>query len=61
MRIGEASAASGVSAKTLRYHEDSGLIRSVFQDGHGYRSYDTDDVNRIRFIHLCRECGLSVG
>jgi len=61
MRIGEASAASGVSAKMLRYYEDIGLIRPAFRDVHGYRSYDTDDVNRLRFIHLGRECGLSVG
>jgi DNA-binding transcriptional MerR regulator len=34
MRIGEASAASGVSANM---YEDIALIRTAFRDGHGYR------------------------
>jgi MerR family copper efflux transcriptional regulator len=61
MNIGEASAASGVSAKAIRYYETAGLIKAAGRSDGGYRVYDDDDVCVSRFIGRAREFGFSIG
>jgi DNA-binding transcriptional MerR regulator len=61
MRIGEVAERSGVSAKTLRYYEEIGLVSPAARTDAGYRLYDDDVMDRIAFIRASRALGLSLG
>lgn len=49
MRIGELSRATGVSARSLRYYEQRGLITSRRRPN-GYRDYDPSAVETVASI-----------
>lgn len=60
MNIGQASKASGVSAKMIRYYDEIGLVRPASRTGANYREYDDKQVNELRFIRRARSLGFSV-
>ena len=60
MNIGEASKASKVSAKMIRYYEQIGLIPPADRTDSGYRVYTRDDVYRLHFIRRARDLGFAV-
>nr|WP_063779423.1 MerR family transcriptional regulator [Kibdelosporangium sp. MJ126-NF4]CEL23542.1 MerR-family transcriptional regulator [Kibdelosporangium sp. MJ126-NF4]CTQ89156.1 MerR-family transcriptional regulator [Kibdelosporangium sp. MJ126-NF4] len=59
MRIGEASAAAGLTARALRYYEQRGLLVAR-RTASGHREYDEDDVRRLRTVRGLLETGLTI-
>ena len=60
MNIGQAAAASGISAKMLRYYETIGLIPAATRTEAGYRTYGAQEVETLRFIRRARDFGLKM-
>ncbi|HEV8173626.1 MAG TPA: MerR family transcriptional regulator, partial [Actinoplanes sp.] len=58
MRVSELAAAAGVAADTIRYYERAGLLPAPPRTASGYRAYDEDAVDRLRFIQGAQRLGL---
>jgi DNA-binding transcriptional MerR regulator len=51
---------TGLSARTLRYYEELGLLPGVRRRAGGRRVYGGDELERLRFIQRLKKLGLSL-
>jgi Hg(II)-responsive transcriptional regulator len=61
MLISQAASEAGVNIQTLRYYERRGLLPRPRRRTSGYRVYDPDAVQVVRFIKRAQELGFSLG
>lgn len=59
--IGELCERTGLSARTVRYYEEIGLLPDVRRSSGGRRVYGDDALERLRFIGRLKTLGLSLG
>ncbi|AMG67344.1 MULTISPECIES: Cu(I)-responsive transcriptional regulator [Providencia] len=59
MNIGQAAKLSGISAKMIRYYEQTGLLPKAKRTDAGYRYYNQSDVDSFNLIRRARALGFS--
>jgi DNA-binding transcriptional MerR regulator len=60
LQIGEVCRRTGLSARTVRYYEELGLLPGVRRRAGGRRVYDADELERLRFIRRLKTLGLAL-
>ena len=60
MKIGAASAQSGISERMIRHYEKIGLMPKAARRESGYRDYDERDLHTLRFIGRARDAGFPI-
>lgn len=60
MKIQELEKITSVSAKTIRYYEEIGLLPAPARGNNNYRQYDERDVERLRLVAGARRLDLSL-
>lgn len=60
MKIGDVSAASGISERMIRHYEKIGIVPPAARRDSGYRDYDERDVRTLQFIRRARDLGFSI-
>lgn len=61
MTVGQAARQAGVGVETVRFYEKNGLLEEPSRRASGYREYDEETVNRLRFIQRAKELGFTLG
>ncbi|HSM72746.1 MAG TPA: MerR family transcriptional regulator, partial [Anaerolineales bacterium] len=60
MKIQELAKETGVSAKTIRYYEESGILPPPARMENNYRIYGEKDIDRLRLVAGARRLDLSL-
>ena len=60
IKIKEVTAKYDISARTLRYYEDIGLIQSARSSDYAYRLYDQNALHRLEQILILRRLNISI-
>src|SRR3954465_8500396 len=55
LKIQEVADQVGLTARSIRYYEEVGLLEPAARSGGAYRLYDADDVARLEFIKGLRD------
>jgi DNA-binding transcriptional MerR regulator len=58
LRVVDVASAAGVSADTVRYYERAGLLAAPARTAAGYRAYNADAIDRLKFIQGAQRLGL---
>ena len=61
MKIGELSAATGVSTASIRFYEAEGLLPAPSRTQGNYRDYTPEHAERLHFIRRCRSLDMEQG
>ena len=60
LNIGEAAKRSGLSAKMIRHYEQIQLLRPAKRSAAGYRQYNSQNMEILKFIRQARLLGFSM-
>ncbi len=60
MQIGQLARQAGVPIDTVRYYERRGLLSPPQRRPSGYRSYQDEDLTRLRFIRRGKALGFTL-
>ena len=60
LSISEVCEETGLSARTVRYYEEQGLLPGVRRKAGARRVYGPDELQRLRFIQHLKALGLSL-
>lgn len=60
MNIGKIAKLSGVGVETIRFYERQGVLPKPKRKASGYRQFDMETVERIRFIKNVQDLGFSL-
>ena len=58
--IGELADAAGVAVDTVRFYERRGLLPAPPRTASGYRQYDDEALDRLRFVLRAKELGFTL-
>ncbi|MFE4516118.1 heavy metal-responsive transcriptional regulator [Kitasatospora sp. NPDC056783] len=60
MRIGDLATRTGLTTRTIRFYEGSGLLPSPPRTANGYRDYPDTSVPRLSFVRDAQRAGLTL-
>jgi MerR family mercuric resistance operon transcriptional regulator len=60
MMISELAAAAGVKVSAIRFYERRGVLDPPERTSGGYRAYDQDVVDRVRYLKRGQELGFTL-
>lgn len=60
IKIRDVSSKYDITARTLRYYEDMGLLSSTRSDDYAYRMYDEEAIRRLEQILILRKLNISI-
>lgn len=60
IKIKDVSSKYDITARTLRYYEDMGLLSSIRSDDYTYRMYDENAIRRLEQILILRKLNISI-
>ena len=60
VQIGELAKSLNITTRTIRYYEEIGLMGKTERLGGGTRSYNKDDILRLKFILKLKNLGISL-
>lgn len=58
--ISQLARAAGVGVETVRFYERKGLLDAPARKDSGYRQYDDDAVERLKFIRRAQQVGFTL-
>jgi MerR family copper efflux transcriptional regulator len=60
MHIGELAERTGLSLRTIRHYDETGLLKPSGRSDGGFRLYTADDLDRLMLIRRMKPLGFSL-